>query len=139
MESPNAFVGKKTCPSGIEVTTALGTSAPVWNELLAWLGGHGIDCKEWKSVSPKYGWSLRPAVKKRIILHLSPCEGSFRVAFILGDRAVRVAKATELPASLLKQLAEARRYAEGTGLRLTVREPRDLAPIEKLVAIKLAN
>lgn len=128
-----------TCPSGAEVAAALGSAARAWDELLAWLNGQKIDCQEWKSISPKYGWSLRPAVKKRTVLHLSPCEGSFRVVFILGDRAVAAAKESDLPAALRKEIAEAGRYAEGTGVRLTVRGPGDLPAVRKLVGIKLAN
>lgn len=139
MENPNAFIGRKTCPTGSDVAVALGKSARVWNELLAWLKDQGVECAEWKSVSPKYGWSLRPAVKKRIILHLSPCAGSFRVAFVLGDRAVVAAKASDLPAALREEIAEAKRYAEGTPVRFTIRELRDLAPVRRLVAIKMAN
>ena len=61
------------------------------------------------------------------------------MAFVLGDKAVAAARATNLPRSVLTGLAEATRYAEGTGLRLFVHKSEDLAAIKKLVAIKLAN
>ncbi len=139
MDFPNAFIGIKTQPSTKEVATKLGESAAAWKDLLDWLSAKAIDCKEWKSISPKYGWSLRPALKKRIILHLSPCEGCFRVAFILGDRAVVAARASDLPKAVIKEIAEAKRYAEGTGVRFVVRKPEDLGPIRKLAEIKLKN
>jgi hypothetical protein len=139
MDFPNAFIGRKTQPSNKEVLEKLGPAKATWKELLKFLEKQGIESKEWKSISPKYGWSLRPALKKRTILHLAPCEGCFRVAFILGDRAVVAAKASDLPRSLLKELAEARRYAEGTGIRCVVREPNDLESIRKLVEIKLKD
>ena len=87
----------------------------------------------------KYGWALRPALKKRTILYLGPCDGCFRVSFVLGDKAVIAARASDLPKSLLKVISEARRYAEGTGVRLMIRKPEDLASVRKLVQIKLAN
>jgi hypothetical protein len=40
---------------------------------------------------------------------------------------------------VLKLLDEAPRYAEGTGLRLMVKGPKDLAAIRKLALVKLAN
>lgn len=139
MEFPNAFIGRKTQPTRAEVATKLGPAAPAWKELVDWLAEQGIACKEWKSISPKYGWALRPALKARTILYLGPCEGCFRVSFVLGDKAVAVARASGLPKSLLKEIAEARRYAEGTGVRLIVSKPADLASVRKLVEIKLKN
>ena len=61
------------------------------------------------------------------------------VSFVLGDKAVAAARASDLPKSLIKKIAEARRYAEGTGVRLIVHQPEDLASIRKLVEIKLKN
>ena len=139
MDLPNAFVGSKTPPSEKQVASALGPSSAAWKELIAWLSEQGIASEEWKSVSPKYGWALRPALKARTILYLGPCEGCFRVSFVLGDKAVAAAQTSDLPRSLLKELAQAKRYAEGTGVRLIVRTANDLTPVKKLVEIKLAN
>jgi len=139
MDIPNAFIGKKTQPTRAEVAKKLGPAAIAWKELLEWLTEQGIACGEWKSISPKYGWALRPALKARTILYLAPCEGCFRVSFVLGDKAVAVARASDLSKSLLKEIAEARRYAEGTGVRLILRKPADLVAVRKLVAIKLKS
>ncbi len=140
MDSPNAFVGKIQKPTDEELSLALGSTAHLWTELEAWLADeYGAAGREWKSISPKYGWSLRLKRKDRTIVHLSPCAGCFRVAFILGDRAVKAALAVGLPATVAKDLASARRYAEGTGVRLVVKKPGDLAAIRTLAAIKIAN
>ncbi len=139
MEFPNAFIGKKTPPTSKDVVSKLGPSAPAWKELIHWLGDQGIACSEWKSISPKYGWSLRPALKARTILYLGPCDGCFRASFVLGDKAVAAARASDLPKSVLKEIAEARRYAEGTGVRLMIHKPEDVPAIRKLVEIKLKN
>jgi len=140
MDLPNAFIGKITPPTDKEVAAKLGPASTAWKELIGWLSSQGIACGEWKSVSPKkYGWALRPALKKRTILYLGPCDGCFRVSFVLGDKAVIAARASDLPKSLLKEISEATRYAEGTGVRLMIRKPEDLASVRKLVQIKLAN
>lgn len=91
------------------------------------------------SVSPKYGWSLRPLLKKRTILWMGPCQDCFRVSFALGDKAVAAARASELPKALLEEIASARRYAEGTPVRLIIKSADDLAPVRTLVEIKLQN
>ena len=139
MENPNAFIGKTTLPTAEEVTAALGSSAEIWKQLVDWLAEQGIANPEWKSYSPKAGWSVRLKVKKRNIIYLSPCSGCFRVAFIFGDKAVAAARQADLSKSTLKLLNEALRYPEGTGLRLTVKSSKDLAAIRKLALIKLAN
>ena len=140
MDLPNAFVGQITPPSDRDVAAKLGPALATWRELIDWLKKKGIASGGWKSVSPKkYGWGLRPAQKKRTILYLGPCDGCFRVSFVLGDKAVEAARTSGLPKSLLREISEAKRYAEGTGVRLMIRKPEDLASVRKLVEIKLAD
>ncbi len=137
MEIPNAFIGRKVQPSSKEVSEKLGPAAAAWDELISWLTAQGIACTQWKSTSPKYGWALRPALKKRTILYMGPCHGCFRATFILGDRAIAAAHSASLPKAVLDEIAGSKRYAEGTGVRLMVHRASDLAAIRKLVEIKL--
>jgi hypothetical protein len=139
MNVQNAFIGHAGVPTAAEVDTALGSAAPLWHELVAWAHSHGAEGEEWKSGSVKHGWSLRLQHKKRNIIYLVPAEGCMGIAFILSDRALAAAKQAHLPKHVLEELEHAPRYPEGNGLRLTVRRHGDLAAIEKLAAIKLAN
>lgn len=140
MEYPNAFVGKLTQPSAAEITSALGPSVDAWKELVGWLETElGLTGQEWTSSGRKYGWTLRLKFKKRNILYLGPCDGCFRAALVLGDRAVEAARQSNPSKSLIKTLDEAPRYPEGTGIRLMVKGSKDLAPIRKLALIKLAH
>jgi hypothetical protein len=139
VDTSNAFIGKATTPTAEEVTAALAESNEAWKMLVDWLAEQGVAEQEWNSFSVKYGWSLRLKMKKRTIVHLSPCSGCFRAAFILGDKAVAAARQSDLSREVLKLLDSATRYAEGTGIRLLVKQKKDLAAIRKLAAIKLAN
>lgn len=140
MESKNAFIGKTTRPTNEEISAALGPTAPLWDELLAWFAAeHGVVTQEWKSYSPKYGWSLQLKVKKRTIVHMAPFAGSFLVVCILGDKAVKAALAGDLPKSLTKAITEAPRYPEGTGIRIVIKTARDLAAVPRLAPYKLTN
>jgi hypothetical protein len=94
---------------------------------------------EWGSSSRKAGWSLRLKQKDRIILYMIPQHDSFQVALVLGDKGVKAARQSELPARVQKTIAAAKRYAEGTGIRLAVTRPRDLVGIEQLAQIKIDN
>ena len=136
----NAFIGRTTRPSDRDLETALGHIKPTWDQLIADLAGeHGVTLQEWRSYSPKAGWSLRLKRGTRTIVWLTPHNGFFQVLFILGDKAVLAARQAGLPARVLRQLEEAPRYPEGTGLRLQIKAARDLPAVRKLAAVKLRN
>ena len=138
--TPNAFIGKTKQPTDGELTAALGPARVTWDQLLADLEREfGVNVHEWNSYSPKAGWSLRVKREQRNIVYLSPCQGCFRVSFALGDKAVQAARQSKLPPRVIKIINEAKRYAEGTGVRLEVKTPKDLAAVKTLAAIKLAN
>jgi len=133
---PNAFIGHKDQPSTKELATALGASYKLWEHLIKDL--HLPD-EEWNSYSVKAGWSLKLKQKKRTILHLGPREGSFQIAFILGDKALAAARASKLPKRILDLLADAKKYPEGTAVRIEITKAADLAGVKELAAIKMAN
>ena len=97
-----------------------------------WRQRHDVTIQEWTSYSLKAGWSLRLKRGKRTIVWMAPCEGCFRVAFILGDKAVLAARQSRLSARALRALDEAERYAEGTGVRLVVNGPKDIPTVKNL-------
>ena len=88
--SPNAFIGRTKPPTDEELSTELGAARALWDELITELA---LPIQEWNSYSPKAGWSLKLKLKKRTILYLAPCHGKFRVAFVLGAKAVEIGRA----------------------------------------------
>jgi hypothetical protein len=60
-------------------------------------------------------------------------------AFVLGDKAVAVARKSNLPAYVLKMIAQAKRYGEGTPVRIEVSKLEDLEPVKVLAKIKIEN
>ena len=138
--SPNAFIGKTEQPTDGELTAALGPAKALWDQLIDDLADEcGVVDQEWNSYSRKAGWTLRLKREQRNIVYLSPCEGCFRVSFALGDKAMRAARAAKLPQRIVKIMNEAPKYPEGTGVRITMKTPKDLAAVKMLAAIKLAN
>ena len=134
--SPNAFIGRSAPPADDELTTELGAARVLWDEILTDLD---LPVREWNSYSLKAGWSLKLKLGKRTIVYLAPLHGAFRVAFILGPKAVAAAPAAKLSKSLLKLIDEAPRYPEGTGVRLEIKSRKDLPAVKKLAALKLAH
>jgi Protein of unknown function (DUF3788) len=134
--SPNAFIGRPQPPTDDELTAELGAARVLWDELLAELA---LPIQEWHSYSPKAGWSLKLKLGKRTIVYLAPCRGSFRVAFVLGAKAVEAARQSKLPKAVMKIIDEAPRYAEGTGVRLEITARKDLTAVRRLAEVKLSN
>jgi hypothetical protein len=137
---PNAFIGKSQPPTAAELTAALGDAKALWDKLLGELADeHNLTVQEWNSYSPKAGWSLRLKLKDRNIVYLAPRTGCFLTSFVLGDKAVAAARQSGLPQSVIKTINEAKRYAEGTAVRIEMKKPKDIETIKQLAAIKLAH
>jgi hypothetical protein len=137
MAVTNAFVGKPKQPTESELRAELGASKALWDELVDDLAKEHKLAREWNCYSKKAGWSLRLKRGERNIVYLSPLRGCFRASFALGDKAVQAARQCGLPPRVIKIIKEAKRYAEGTAVRIDVNSPEDLLIVKKLAVIKL--
>jgi hypothetical protein len=136
----NAFVGQSKPPSNAELAAALGPAKTVWDQFITELVVEcGLADQEWNSYSLKAGWALRLKREQRNIVYLSPCLGCFLASFALSDKAVQAARQSDLPAAVLKIIGNAKRYAEGTAVRLQIKSAKEISSVKTLVAIKLAN
>jgi len=135
----NAFIGKAKKPTERELTSALGESKALWDQLAADLQSSFGLKPEWNSYSKKAGWSMKMKHHDRNIVYLGPVEGSFRIALILGDKAVKAALASDLPTKALKAIRTATKYQEGTAVRMEVKNADDVDVVRKLTAIKLEH
>jgi len=132
----NTFIGKTTQPTAKELALELGPSSKLWEQLVAGITDEcGITEQEW----PKAGWALRLKRKKRNIVYLSPCHGAFRVSFVLGDKAMKIARGITFPAKICKIIADAPQYAEGSGVRLEIKTAADLDAVKQLAKVKVEN
>jgi hypothetical protein len=137
---PNAFIGRAKPPSESELAAELGSGKRLWDELAAIMEEElGLDTQEWNSYSPKAGWALRWKRKERNIVYLSPHCGCFTASFALGDKALQAARAQGLPGPALKIIKEAKKYAEGTAVRIPVKTAADIQVVKKLAIAKLEN
>lgn len=136
--SVNAFAGRAKPPSEADLAAALGAAKPAWDRIVVDVAGDlRLDGREWKSYGPKHGWALRLQRGKRNVVHLAPHEGCFTALLILGDRAMKAARASGLSESALRILDDAPRYPEGTGIRLLLKGPRHVPLVRKLARVKL--
>jgi len=134
----NAFIGKPKPPSDSELASELGNRKALWDELVNDLSKHKL-AREWNSYSKKAGWALRLKRGDRNIVYLSPSRSGFRASFALGDKAVAAARKSGLPPGIIKLIKEAKRYAEGTAVRVEVNNSEDVAIVKQLTLIKLEH
>jgi hypothetical protein len=140
LQSLSAFGDQTACPTEAELRLVLGRAASPWAELVRHINAtYAPVVEQWHFGGAKYGWSLRLGKPDRVILYLIPQPRRFLVGIVLGAKAVAAAQTARLAARVLSSIAEAPRYAEGTGLRLPVSKASDLPSIEKLTALKMAS
>ena len=135
----NAFIGRTKEPTDADLTTALGPTKEAWDQFLDQLERECGVTQEWKCHSVKWGWSLCVKRGKRTIVWLSPQIGCSEVRFIFGAKAMSALAQCKLPKIVIKALGEAKKYPEGTGVRLKLRRAQEISALKKMVAIKLAN
>ncbi len=136
----SVFDDKAAKPTAQKLSRALGESNGLWNQIKKHLRTeYGELTEDWKFYGQKSGWILKTLRKKRNLFFFIPLEGSFKVSFVFGDKAVAAVEQSDLPKDLIKTLKNARKYAEGRGLQIEVKTAADVENIKKLVAIKLDN
>jgi hypothetical protein len=123
----SAFDDRSRPPREADLAATLGKTNAHWNELRKLIALRFAPLSEdWGFSSRSTGWGLRLKQEKRTVLYMTPCEGHFLASFALGERVVKAARESALPASILEVVDNARKYAEGTGVRLVVKTARDL-------------
>jgi hypothetical protein len=136
----SVFEDKATMPDDKMLANALGKSNRLWQEIKKHLKAeYGELIEEWKFYGRKSGWVLKTLRKKRNLFFFIPLEGSFQVSFVFGEKAVVAVEKSGLPQELITELKNARKYAEGRGLRIDVKNSADVEHVKKLVEIKVNN
>ncbi|MHC4120977.1 MAG: DUF3788 domain-containing protein [Planctomycetota bacterium] len=137
----SVFDDKANKPTAQKLARVLGSeSNDLWKEIKKHLKAeYGELIEDWKYYGKNYGWTLKTLRKKRNLFFFVPAEGSFKISFVFGDKAVAAVEKSDLPKSIITELKNARKYAEGRGIQIEVAGPADVENIKKLVAIKVAN
>jgi hypothetical protein len=137
--APDLFADKSNKPDDRQLAGALGKTYQHWAEIKRHVAAeYGQPVEEWKYYGAKYGWTLKTLHKKRNLFFFKPRERFFSISFVFGDRAVALIEKSGLPDEMIKEIKNAKRYAEGRGLRIEVKTKRDVESVKKLIAIKVA-
>jgi hypothetical protein len=133
------FIDKDTMPTTADLERELGTNYEYWQSLICYTKeSYPSASEQWKFSSEKFGWGFRLSDKKRVLIHLLPRDGFFKVALVFGQKATELILASTVSEDLKNELKAAKVYAEGRGIRVEVKNKSIIDDIKKLIAIKIA-
>ena len=134
------FTDKKIMPADDDLLVALGNSYEMWQHITRYVHlkyPSAIDM--WNYSGDKYGWTFRIKDKKRAIVYLLPRDRFFKVAMIFGQKATDAIMDSQVAETLKSELASARVYAEGRGIRIDVLNETILNDLKTLIDIKISH
>jgi hypothetical protein len=136
----SVFLDKSKRPGEHDLSETLGETKQLWDQVKTYVKETVPDIiEDWKHYGKNSGWTMKLLKKKRNLFFSYPGEGHFTVVFVFGDKAVQAVENSPLPPDIIQTLKEAKKYAEGRGLRVTVKNQDDVEVVKKLITIKIAN
>lgn len=138
MDPHAAFPDPKRPAAEADLPGALGRAYAPLNELLARLRAAHADVVPAWTFSPRSGWHQIYSRKARRIFYLVPTRGDFRLALILGGKALAALQAGPYARQMPPLLAAAKRYPEGTAFSFN-RKTLDVAVAAALIEVKTAG
>jgi len=133
-------MNKAVLPDEKDLKIALGETYAFWKEIMDFVVlKYPKAAMEWSYPGSKYGWSFRLKDRKRVIIYLLPRERYFKAAFVFGQKAYELVLDSPISESIKTELAAARVYAEGRGIRIDVKDKNVIDDIKQLIEMKLLN
>ncbi len=133
------FIDKNTQPGDEALAAGIGGAHALWQDIILYVRGKmpGV-VAEWNFGGEKFGWSFRVKDRERVIIYLLPRDKYFKVAMVFGEKATAQVLDSKVSQYIKDELAEARPYAEGRGIRLAM-DRKMLKDVQLLIDIKMAN
>lgn len=136
----SVFEDKNNPPTDDDLSKVLGDAKALWDDLKT----HVIEnfppiVEDWKHYGKSSGWTMKLLRKKRNLCFSYPGNGEMTVVFVFGDKAVQAVEESDIPRPIVDELKQARKYAEGRGIKIPVRTREDVETVKKLVDIKIKN
>lgn len=140
MEDISIFLDKEVIPTDKDLQDNIGLNFDLWNEIKDYVFlKYPKGLAEWNYPGKKFGWSFRIKDKKRTIVYFLPRAGFFKVALVFGQKAYDEIMSSDIAMEIKTELEQAKKYAEGRGIRITVENSSAIEDIKKLIDIKLEN
>jgi hypothetical protein len=114
--SVSAFTDRNQKPDDIEVSSIMGGTRFLWDELVAHIRITYKSVEDFKFLYGKnYGWGYRFRVKGKLLTALYPIDGGFTVQIILSPEAVETARSISKSQNVRKAIDEANRTPKAAG------------------------
>ena len=140
MDDISIFQNKTITPTDNDLVEKLDSTYKLWIQLQNFvLSKYPDGLSEWNYPGKKYGWSFRIKDKRRAIIYFLPRDKYFKVAFVFGQKATDSVMVSDILPEITTDLMQARKYAEGRGIRIDIKNELRIPDIQKLIEIKMAN
>lgn len=134
------FTDKSVAPTTADLENNLGTTFQLWSDIEAFTKiNYPNAMSKWHFSGEKFGWSYRIEDHKRVLIYLLPRAQYFKVAFVFGEKAVNQILQSNISATIKMELQNAKKYAEGKGIRIDVNDETILSDVQKLIVYKIEN
>ena len=134
------FTDKKIIPVDDDLQEALGNMYEIWQQLTGYVHlKYPAAIDMWNYSGDKYGWSFRIKDKKRVIVYLLPRDRFFKIVMIFGQKATDIIMNSPVNQAIKKELASAKVYVEGRGIRLDILNETILSDLKTLIDIKISH
>lgn len=134
------FTDKNKAPTILDLEGGLMETFHIWHEIASFtIQNYPQALAKWHFSGEQFGWSYRINDQKRVLVYLLPRDGFFKVALVFGQKALNQIMASEISEPIKNELENTKKYAEGKGIRITVNDRSNLADLQKLIRIKIAN
>lgn len=134
------FTDKNLKPTVDDLENGMGNTYHIWKDIEDFTKSkyENAIC-EWNFSGEKFGWSYRIKDNKRVLIYLLPRDQFFKTAFVFGEKALAQIFESDVSDTIKTELYDAKKYAEGKGIRIEVRNLSDMKDIQKLVIFKISN
>jgi hypothetical protein len=137
MDDISIFTNKNIIPDEKHLQSVLSDNFKYWKAIIDYTFTSSSQLlSEWNYPGQKYGWSFRIKDKKRAIIYLLPRQDYFKVAFVFGNKALELIYQSNIQEFIKDGLHNAKKYAEGKGIKIDVDDSSVLKDIFILIDIK---
>jgi hypothetical protein len=132
------FTEKKKQPTEAQVTEALGSKLPVWQDLIRLIREKYPVQEDFKFMyGQNYGWGLKFSIKKQLLTCLYPAEECFFAQINLSPEAIEQALRMSLGVNVQDAIEHAHPYPEGRWLFVRVASEADASAVRQLLAMRV--
>jgi len=132
------FNDKTNQPVDEILSEKIGENFQYWQDIKKYVNERvGDTTDEWKFYGKNYGWQLKTLLKKRNLFFLIPYESFFKVVLIFGDKAVDEIEKSAISDQIKEEIINAKKYMEGRGIAIEVKDGKNLSDIKTLIDIKM--